>query len=112
MSCLNVLTRAASLTLTLGLATAALAQTPVQPQPRAPNMPAPQSTVPEKVEPGATGTTGTTLSDKLQRSDGVIHPPGAADATITTIKPAPDFGTMPVIPPPGSPGGNQNVQPK
>ena len=51
-----------------------------------------------------------TLSEKLNQSDGVIHPQGADDPGIQ--KSAPATGTMPVIPPPGSPGGNMDVQPK
>jgi hypothetical protein len=53
---------------------------------------------------------GTTLSDKLAQSNGVICPPAGVDPEIH--EPAPPGGTMPVIPPPGSPGGNPNVQPK
>jgi hypothetical protein len=103
---------AAAIVLCAGLSGAAFAQAnAVQPQPRDPNMPALQNTVPEKVEPNSTSSTGN-LSDKLERSDGVITPPGAADSTIKTIRPAPNAGSMPVIPPPGSPGGNQSVQPK
>lgn len=89
--------------LTMVSTMAALAQTPVQPQPTAPNMPAPHSTVPDKIEgrPGdTTGSTGT-LSDRLERSDGVIQPP--ATGTGRTLTP-PDTGTTPVIPPAGSPG--------
>lgn len=53
---------------------------------------------------------GETLSDKLARSNGVICPPPHADAEIKA--PTPPGGTMPVIPPPGSPGGDQSVRPK
>ena len=49
------------------------------------------------------------LSDKLARTDGVLCPPNV-DPEIKA--PTPPGGSMPVIPPPGSPGGNQNVQPK
>jgi hypothetical protein len=49
------------------------------------------------------------LSDKLARTDGVLCPPNV-DPDIKA--PTPPGGRMPVIPPPGSPGGNQNVQPK
>lgn len=52
---------------------------------------------------------GQNLSQKLGQSGGVICPP-QVDPAIK--KPAPNKGTMPVIPPPGSPGGNPNVQPK
>ena len=50
------------------------------------------------------------LSDKLAQSGGVICPPSTGDPDIKA--PTPKGGTMPVIPPPGSPGGNPNVQPK
>jgi hypothetical protein len=54
-------------------------------------------------------TTGENLSDKLARTDGIICPPAAnPDMRI----PAPEAGKTPVIPPPGTPGGDQSVQPK
>lgn len=53
--------------------------------------------------------TGATLSDKLARSRGVICPPGGDDAM--TQKP-PAEGTLKVVPPPGSPGGDPTVLPK
>jgi hypothetical protein len=51
------------------------------------------------------------LSDKLARSGGVICPPQQVDPDMKAPTP-PGGGTMPVIPPPGSPGGDQSVQPK
>ena len=58
--------------------------------------------------PGTTGQGGS-VTDKLARTDGVICPPAVDDE----IKaPTPDVGKTPVIPPPGSPGGNRNIQPK
>lgn len=49
------------------------------------------------------------LSDKLSQSNGVLCPQNVDPA----IKaPTPNTGDKPVIPPPGSPGGNPNVQPK
>lgn len=51
-----------------------------------------------------------TLSRQLAESHGVICPPPHVDPGMR--KPAPGGGTMPVIPPPGSPGGNLYVQPK
>ena len=51
-----------------------------------------------------------TLSDQLAQSKGVICPPAGVDREMQQ-KP-PEGGTMKVIPPPGSPGGNPNVQPK
>ncbi len=54
-------------------------------------------------------TTGESLSEKLARTDGVICPPNI-DPGIKA--PTPDGGRMPVIPPPGSPGGDPSVTPK
>jgi hypothetical protein len=95
----------------------ATAQTAVQPQ--APNMPAPQNTIPEKIEPqsrdpSSTGSTGSgaTLSDKLEATDGVIRPPSNIAPDMTVPAPNPDPGTTRIIPPPGSPGGNPDIQPK
>jgi hypothetical protein len=51
------------------------------------------------------------LSEKLARSGGVICPPDHVDPEIRQPTP-PTGGSMPVIPPPGSPGGDQSVQPK
>jgi hypothetical protein len=53
-----------------------------------------------------------TLSDKLDRSEGVIKPPAGIDPDIQKPAPAPNPGVMPVIPPPGEPGGRQDIQPK
>ncbi len=50
------------------------------------------------------------LSDKLNSTNGVIHPDKNVDPGIR--RPAPATGATPVIPPPGSPGGAQNVEPK
>jgi hypothetical protein len=50
------------------------------------------------------------LSDKLAKSGGVICPPEHIDPEIK--QPTPPGGAMPVIPPPGSPGGDQSIQPK
>jgi hypothetical protein len=55
------------------------------------------------------GDSSKTLSDKLDQGGGVICPPNV-DPGIKA--PTPQTGKMPVIPPPGSPGGDPNVQPK
>jgi hypothetical protein len=60
--------------------------------------------------PGDMGSANKTLSDKLNASNGVICPPPDLDPALK--KPAPATGDTPVIPPPGSPGGNPSVQPK
>lgn len=83
-----------------------------------------QTTVPQGAEhPGSACPPGTgrdaptvgkdsqrTLSDQLAQSKGVICPPAGVDPEMRQAPP--EGGTMKVIPPPGSPGGNQNVQPK
>ena len=56
-----------------------------------------------------TGAAGENLSDKLARTDGVICPP---DVDPQIKAPTPDAGKTPVIPPPGSPGGDPSVRPK
>jgi len=53
---------------------------------------------------------GGNLSDKLAQSNGVICPPPGVDPEIH--EPTPPGGSIKVIPPPGSPGGNPNMQPK
>jgi hypothetical protein len=58
---------------------------------------------------GAETASHQNLSDKLAKSNGMICPPNV-DPGIKAA--APNTGKMPVIPPPGSPGGNPNVQPK
>src|SRR3954454_2199762 len=51
-----------------------------------------------------------TLSEQLAQSKGVICPPAGVDPEMQQ-KPQ-EGGTIKVLPPPGSPGGDQNVQPK
>ncbi|HJU19005.1 MAG TPA: hypothetical protein VJ770_21325 [Stellaceae bacterium] len=69
-------------------------------------VPAPQ----QQPQPGSSAAPGT-LSHELNRSGGVLYPPPTGDGGV--IAP-PNQGTSstPVIPPPGSPGGNPRVQPK
>lgn len=50
------------------------------------------------------------LSDKLDSTNGVIHPEGPVDPGMQ--QPTPSGGPMPVIHPPGAPGGDSRVQPK
>jgi hypothetical protein len=53
---------------------------------------------------------GKTLSERLARSDGVICPPDHVDPEIKQT--TPPAGPMPVIPPPGTPGGDPTLRPK
>jgi hypothetical protein len=64
-----------------------------------------QTAEPDKTQPG------NSLSEQLNRSDGVIAPPTGIDPKIETPAPEPNPGNMPVIPPPDAPGG-PDVQPK
>jgi hypothetical protein len=50
-----------------------------------------------------------TLSEKLGQTNGVICPP---DIDAGMQAPTPDAGKTPVIPPPGSRGGNPNLRSK
>jgi hypothetical protein len=61
-------------------------------------------------EGGAAGPQAEALGDKLAKSDGVLCPPPGVDPEIRA--PTPDTGNTPVIPPPGSPGGDPNIRPK
>lgn len=68
----------------------------------------------ERIRPGTQGLQARTegsgnLSDKLARTDGVLCPPNV-DPDIWA--PTPENGRMPVIPPPGGPGGDPSVRPK
>ena len=73
---------------------------PSQGQPAVP--PAPDQTTPDQ---------GGALSDKLSRSHGVIAPPPVQDKNVM-MPPNADKAKMPVIPPPGTPGGDQKIVPK
>ncbi len=104
-------TTAAIAMLSCMLATPVLAQT----QPRDPNMPEPKNVPAEKMAPdmGTTGSTGSgeTLSERLNRSEGVIKPPATAAPDMRVPAPVPDPGTTPVIPPPGT-SPSDPLQPK
>ena len=75
---------------------------------------APMQTAPQQgtitPEGATTGQRAEPLSDKLARSDGVLCPPAGVDPEIRA--PTPETGNTPVIPPPGSPGGDPAVRPK
>jgi hypothetical protein len=59
--------------------------------------------------PGET-TGSATLSDQLSQSKGIICPPAGVDPGIAA--PPVGGGRMPVIPPPGTPGGDPSIVPK
>ena len=60
----------------------------------------------QPVEPPASGS-----SSDLSRSGGVIKPPADVDPQMKQTPPS-SGDRMPVIPPPGAPGGNPSVKAK
>ncbi len=72
---------------------------------------APTQTKPN--DPNGLKTTGSDkpLTEKLAETGGVLCPPSTGDTDIRV--PAPTTGSnMPVVPPPGSSGGDSTVKPK
>jgi hypothetical protein len=63
-----------------------------------------------KGTPPTIGSGGPDLSEKLADSKGVICPPAGVDPDIR-VAPR-EGGEIKIIPPPGSPGGNPNAEPK
>ena len=89
------------------MATAALAQT------TAPNLPPPSQTVPEKIQPDAEAPgTGGTLSDRLEKNDGVIKPPANTAPGLVVRPPDPNPGSMPIIKPGDLPGREPGTEAK
>ena len=91
----------------------AQADNPLPPAPPEVQEETPRATTPDEA-PAAAPDTGAPLSEELERSEGAIIPadPGVDPGM---AQPPPDTGataTMPVIPPPGPPGGNPNVRPR
>jgi len=93
----------------LGGMAGALAQSGDQ-TPRAPLDQSNQAT-PTTPENSVRPDSGKNLTKELAHSDGVIAPPKTNDHA---VKQPPDTGnaSMPVVPPPGTPGGRQDVEPK
>ena len=104
----------------IGSALAQDGDTPARPGPEDP-----KRTIPEKIEPPERGIHGRKpdvrsegagqdepLSERLGRTGGVIRPPENIDPEAEIRPPAPDSGTIRVIPPPGSPANPSPVRPK
>jgi hypothetical protein len=93
----------------VGIASAnvTLAQSTATPSPET------RATCPPDVKgepPTVGGGSSEPLSDKLARSKGVICPPAGVDREMQVTPPS--GGHLKVIPPPGTPGGDPDVQPK
>jgi hypothetical protein len=83
------------------------------PSPVAANNCAPTQSTPQGniVPQGTTtGQSNEPLGDKLAKSDGILCPPADVDPQMRA--PTPEAGNTPVIPPPGSPGGDPTIRPK
>ena len=117
----NAIVRLAALSVVLLLPALAAAQAPPTATP--PIAPKTEQLDPKSCAPSDTQSTvgqggdlqmeqkgGGNLSDKLARSGGVICPPARVDPEIRA--PTPPGGAMPVLPPPGSPGGDPSVKPQ
>lgn len=109
-------------TLAAFLAGPALAQnpqTPLAPKPEAATpstgneQPACPPGVDERKAPSLQGDTtgsGRSLSRQLSDSEGVVCPPAHVDPGMVAAPP--EGGSLRVIPPPGSAGGDQSINPK
>ncbi|MFE1602835.1 hypothetical protein [Methylobacterium sp. ID0610] len=112
------LMRGAGLALAALLSSAALAQSPDAPlkgRDTSP-LPPPNERIPEKMHPGAapadTDTTGSTLSDRLQKSDGVLRPAPNAAPDMSVTPPEPNPNSTPVIKPGELPGRGPGTEAK
>ena len=113
--------RSVAVLLFVGVAMAAPRAEAQNPQPAPPGVthapmapPSSPSPPPEKIAPPGHDVLAPndTLSDRLARQQGTLDPPRAVDPGMDVQPPDQAKGTMPVIPPPGSAGGNQQVAPK
>ncbi|HUN41268.1 MAG TPA: hypothetical protein VMU81_13340 [Acetobacteraceae bacterium] len=116
------MTRSLAILLSLGVALTAVPAWAQNPQPAPPGVttpptapPSAPSPPPEKIAPPSRDMLGgdnhNTFSDKLARREGTLQPPHAVDPGMVK-QPPHGQGTMPVIPPPGSAGGDQHIVPK
>jgi len=99
----------------LGVSAAHAQPSPAVPAPPpAPARPPGATTAPpEKIVPkGGAQDNGDTMSDRLSRQRGTVKPPPVDPGMAVTPPNNGASSTMPVIPPPGSPGGNPKVVPK
>ncbi len=89
---------ATAVLLSFGMAVVAAAQPDGRSTADPPNAPA---------VPPASGTS----SSELSRSGGVVVPPSGVDPAMKRTPPS-SGAKMPIIPPPGTPGGDQSIKPK
>lgn len=97
--------------LILGGATMASSQRLVAQQAPAPNDATPPA-APQTPETKPSDKPNEPLSEKLDKHQGVLQPPSGVDPGMHKEPPATTDDKMPIIVPPGEPGGDQSVQPK
>jgi hypothetical protein len=111
----KILTGLAAGAFALG-ASAALAQNPDAPlrnRDADPALPPQSQTPPDRVRPEADAPPkDQNLSDKLQKNDGVIKPPGNAAEGMVVKPPETEGGSMPVIKPGELPGRQPGTEAK
>ena len=93
-------------TLACGMLVAASSQAAETQAPGAQPPASPETAAPKDQSPNAP------LSKKLDKNDGVLKPPKGVDPEMHIEPPANPGSKMPIIVPPGEPGGDQSVQPK
>jgi hypothetical protein len=102
--------RTLSVTALILIAAPAMAQNPQPASPTNPTVPIAPPTAasppPEKIAPP-----DGSLSNRMSQQKGTITPPNV-DPGMMVSPPKTSGATTPVIPPPGSPGGNPSVIPK
>lgn len=101
---------AAGLSLLAGGALAQSPDAPLKGRDTAPNLPPPEQIVPDRIRPSE--GTGGTLSDRLQKDDGVITPPGNTAPGMVVRPPDTGTGGMPVIKPGDLPGREPGTEAK
>lgn len=101
--------------LLLPFTVSASAQVPPAPkQPAPPEVMEPPSESPAPPSDPSTGgeKPKEPLTKDLHEGEGVLEPPRGIDPEIEKPPPEDFQGKTPIIPPPGEPGGSQDVQPK
>lgn len=106
MKCPRLLTTCALLAALIGPAAAQTRPDPAQRPEPAPSTAPPEKIAPAPNAPGdareSSGSSGTSLGERLSGSDGVIKPPPQVDPGMTRQAPDPGPRSMPVIAPPGT----------
>ena len=69
-----------------------------------------QSAAEQPEKPAIPPASGSTSQD-LEKSGGVVKPPENVDPGFAKAPP-PSAAKTPIVPPPGTPGGNPEIQPK